>query len=217
MATNGRALIRPRSTMRSLNGFFENYFNIFPWTKLPPGSVGLIWAAAAAAGRSWLRRESVVSICSIPVKMLSGSQSEISTNKTIAFFQIADAGHIPLDDSSCDFGYSLGVLHHIPDTEAGLRECTSKLKTGAPFLLYLYYSFDNRPAWFRLIWRISNAIRGVVCRLPHSLRYGLSQVLAVLLYWPLARGARLLERLGTDVSHFSALAVPQQQLLCDAQ
>jgi 2-polyprenyl-3-methyl-5-hydroxy-6-metoxy-1,4-benzoquinol methylase len=32
----------------------------------------------------------------------------------------------------------LGVLHHIPDTAAAMRDCVRKLKLGAPFLFYLY-------------------------------------------------------------------------------
>jgi hypothetical protein len=30
------------------------------------------------------------------------------------------------------------------------------LLSGAPFLLYLYYRFDNRPAWFRALYKVSN-------------------------------------------------------------
>ena len=116
-------------------------------------------------------------------------------------FQIAGADNIPLDDDSCDFGYSLGVLHHIPDTEAGMRECVAKIKFGAPFLVYLYYNFDNRPAWFRFVWKASNAVRQVICRLPHTLRYAISQVMAALVYFPLARLALAAERLGVNVAN----------------
>ncbi|HEX6124046.1 MAG TPA: methyltransferase domain-containing protein, partial [Pyrinomonadaceae bacterium] len=108
---------------------------------------------------------------------------------------------IPIDDASCDFGYSLGVLHHVPDTEAGIRACVAKLKPGSPFLLYLYYRFDNRPAWFRMLWAVSNAGRVFVSRLPHFVRYAVSQTLAATVYFPLARGARLLESRGINVSN----------------
>ncbi len=27
----------------------------------------------------------------------------------------------------------------------------------APFLLYLYYAFDNRPAWFRALWMLGSS------------------------------------------------------------
>ena len=90
----------------------------------------------------------------------------------------------------------LGVLHHVPDTLQGINECVSFLKPGAPFLIYLYYSFDNRPVWFRLLWKTSELIRKVVSRLPHALRYWASQLIALLIYWPLARFAWFANRIG---------------------
>src|ERR1051326_4910781 len=100
------------------------------------------------------------------------------------------------------FGYAIGVLHHVPDTQAGIGECVRRLKPGAPFLLYLYYAFDNRPAWFRLLWRISNLVRVVVSRLPFWLRSFLSELAAACIYWPFARSARLAERLGFHIQSF---------------
>ncbi len=49
---------------------------------------------------------------------------------------------------------------------------------------------------------MSNAARVIVSRLPHGGRYMVSQVLAVAVYFPLARGAKLVERLGVDVRNF---------------
>jgi 2-polyprenyl-3-methyl-5-hydroxy-6-metoxy-1,4-benzoquinol methylase len=100
-----------------------------------------------------------------------------------------------------DFGYSLGVLHHIPDTAAGIAACVTKLKPGAPFLVYLYYAFDNKPMWFRALWRASDVLRKVISKLPHTLRYGASQILAILIYWPLARSANILEKLRFNVTN----------------
>ena len=104
--------------------------------------------------------------------------------------------NIPLPSKSLDFAFSLGVLHHVPDTEAAIAAIADKLKPNAPFLVYLYYAFDNRPAWYRLLWRITNLARLVVSRLPHPLRLTISQIIAVLIYWPLARVARFLARHG---------------------
>ncbi len=87
-------------------------------------------------------------------------------------------------------------MHHIPDTAAALKACVRRLKPGAPFLLYLYYRFDNRPAWYRWLWQGSEAVRGIVSRLPHGARYAVSQALAAGVYWPLARGAKLVGMLG---------------------
>jgi ubiquinone/menaquinone biosynthesis C-methylase UbiE len=185
-----------------LSRMFENYFSIFPWDKLPPDAVGFDlgcgsgrWAKIVAprVGKLYLFDPSETALNVAKRNLARQDNCE---------FAVAGAADIPLDDASCDFGYSLGVLHHIPDTEAGMQNCVTKLKPGAPFLVYLYYNFDNRPAWFRAVWRASDAIRQIVCRLPHSARYVLSQVLAAFVYFPLARTALIAERLGAGVAHF---------------
>lgn len=189
-------------TEEELGRMFDNYFNIFPWDKLMPDAVG--FDLGCGSGR-WAKlvatRVGKLHLFDPSADALAVAKRNLVSTNNCEFAQ-AGADNIPLDDASCDFGYSLGVLHHIPDTEAGMRACVAKLKSEAPFLVYLYYSFDNRPAWFRLIWRMSNAIRGAVCRMPHALRFVISQVFAVLLYWPLARTALLLEKLGVSVESF---------------
>ncbi len=185
-----------------LQRMFDNYFNIFPWDAIGPDAVGFDlgcgsgrWAKLVAprVGKLYLFDPSEEALDVAKRNLSDAANCE---------FQVAGAGDIPLDDASCAFGYSLGVLHHIPDTAAGLRACVAKLKPGAPFLVYLYYNFDNRPAWFRLIWKTSNAIRAIICRLPNSLRYAISQILAVVIYFPMARAARIMEKLGANVAHF---------------
>jgi SAM-dependent methyltransferase len=111
-------------------------------------------------------------------------------------FHLAGVDEIPLPDESQDFGYSLGVLHHIPDTEAALARCVAKLKPGAPFLLYLYYDFENRPFWFRAAWRVSDLGRRTISRLPFAARRLACDAVAVAIYWPLSRLARLVEKAG---------------------
>jgi len=118
-------------------------------------------------------------------------------------FHKATVDEIPLEDNSMDFSYSLGVLHHCPDTQSALDECVKKLKVGVPFLVYLYYDFDNRPWWFRIIWKITDLIRRVISRLPHSLRYWASQIIAAIVYFPLARLSLAVEKIG-----FSSKNIP---------
>ena len=108
----------------------------------------------------------------------------------------------PLENNSQDFGYCLGVLHHITDTKEGIKNCVNKLKKGAPFLLYLYYKFDNKPLWFKVIWKISDIFRKIISRLPFRLKIIITSVIALLVYWPLARTAFLIEKVGYSVSNF---------------
>lgn len=100
-----------------------------------------------------------------------------------------------------DFGYSLGVLHHVPDTLGALRSCANKLKPGAPFLIYLYYRFDNRPRWFRLIWQASDSARAIISRLPARAKNAVADSIALTVYWPAARISRLMETLGLSVDN----------------
>jgi ubiquinone/menaquinone biosynthesis C-methylase UbiE len=185
-----------------LDSMFENYFAIFPWEKLPDNAVG--FDLGCGSGR-WAK---LVAPRVGKIVLIDPSDQALNVAKrtlqgqTNCEFHVASVDEIPLADNSCDFGYSLGVLHHIPDTEDGLQKCVAKVKKGSPFLVYLYYRFDNKPFWFRWIWQISEIIRNFVCRLPHGLRYLFSQILAFLLYLPLARTALLLEKLGMKTDSF---------------
>jgi len=184
-----------------LERLFNNYFSIFPWEDLPVGAVGFdLGCGSGRWAKMVAQRVGTLNLIDPSPAALAVAKRNLADAKN-AIFHVADAGCIPLEENSCDFGYSLGVLHHIPDTAAGLRECVKRLKPGAPFLLYLYYSFDNRPAWFRTVWHLSDIGRQAISRMPHSLRYGMSQLIAGTIYWPFARAAKVLEKTGMDVSH----------------
>lgn len=185
-----------------LERVFARYFENFPWTSLPPNPVGFDlgcgsgrWARLVAPRAGRLH-------CIDPAEgALDVARRNLRDFPNCEFHQ-ATVDAIPLPAASADFGYSLGVLHHVPDTQAGIDACVSKLKPGAPFALYLYYAFDNRPAWFRALWFVSEPLRTVISRSPHPIRFAMSQLFAVLLYWPLARLARLGERRGLKVDHW---------------
>lgn len=184
-----------------LRELFDNYFSIFPWEALPEGAEGFDlgcgsgrWAKLVAPRVGLLHLIDPSGALDVARKNLDGAGN--------CRFHRADSESIPLQDASCDFGYSLGVLHHIPDTERALRNCVRKLKPGAPFLLYLYYRFDNRPAWFRALWRASDVFRRGISRMPHPLRYAFSQIFAAGIYWPLARLSRWGGRAGANVRNW---------------
>lgn len=178
---------------------FQTYFGIFPWQKLGVDARG--FDLGCGSGR-WARlvapRIGELHCIDASADALSVARRNLAGQPN-CIFHLASVEAIPLADASMDFGYSLGVLHHVPDTAAGLAACVAKLKPGAPFLLYLYYAFDNRPPWYRLVWKASEMVRAVVSRMPMGMRYLLSQVIAAAVYWPLARLSLLLEHFGADV------------------
>lgn len=109
-------------------------------------------------------------------------------------FEASDLAESRIEDGSLDFAYSLGVLHHVPDTAAAIGRLATKIKPGGGFLLYLYYRFDDRAAWFKAAWVASDVARRLVSRMPFPLRRAVCDGIAAGIYWPLARAAALLRR-----------------------
>lgn len=97
----------------------------------------------------------------------------------------ASVNHLPFQDNLFDLVYSLGVLHHVPDTNEAIRKCYEKVKPGGSFLLYLYYRPDDRGWTFRTLFKLSNYLRGVVCRLPGPAKRFVCDLIAIFIYWPL--------------------------------
>jgi SAM-dependent methyltransferase len=180
---------------------FEDYFHIFPWHLLPPGGgVGL--DVGCGSGR-WsvlvAPRVQHLHLLDPSAEALGVAKANLRGTANVTF-HLNSVATIPLPPKSLDFAFSLGVLHHVPDTEAAIAVIADKLKPNAPFLIYLYYALDNRPVWYRLIWRITDLARFVVSRLPYPLRLAISQAVAALIYWPLARVARFMARRGRSAS-----------------
>jgi ubiquinone/menaquinone biosynthesis C-methylase UbiE len=176
---------------------FENYFAIFPWDALPAdGGTGL--DAGCGSGR-WSMgvapRVRHLHALDASADALAVARQNLSPFRNVTFHH-ASVGNIPLPDRSLDFAFSLGVLHHVPDTQKAIDAIAAKLKPGAPFLIYLYYAFDNRPVWFRGVWAVSDVLRKAVSRMPHPARFAVSQAIAACVYWPLTRLALIAERLG---------------------
>ncbi|MES2621369.1 MAG: class I SAM-dependent methyltransferase [Bacteroidota bacterium] len=108
----------------------------------------------------------------------------------------ASADSIPFEDNSFDFVFSLGVLHHIPDTKLAMQHCISKLKQNGYFLVYLYYNLDNRGIIYNKIFRFSNVFRLVISSLPAHLKKIVCDLIAMFVYMPLLSVSKLLSLIG---------------------
>lgn len=91
----------------------------------------------------------------------------------------ADLLSLPLAESSFDFVYSLGVLHHIEGTEDALRNLVSVLKPGGRLRIYLYW---KRHGWKgRLLAAVTTA-RRVTTRIPFPVLRACSGILSAALF-----------------------------------
>ncbi len=179
---------------------FNDYFAIFLWARLPSNAVGFDMGCGSGRWARLVAPQVGHLHCIDPSQALQIARRNLAGLDNVSFHAAA-VDDQPLPSGSQDFGYSLGVLHHIPDTAAALRSCVDLLKPGAPFLLYLYYAFDNRPLAFRMTWKASELGRQVICRLPSRAKRLITDCLAGLVYWPLARLSLLLEKGGFGVGN----------------
>jgi SAM-dependent methyltransferase len=180
---------------------FDRYFAVFPWDRLPKDPVGFDLGCGSGRWARLAARRVGTLHCVDPAEAALAVAKEKLKDQSNAVFHHAGVSAIPLADGSMDFGYSLGVLHHVPDTAAGIKSCVAKLKPGAPMLLYLYYALDGKPWLFRAIWQASDLVRKVVSALPRPLKFAVCQLIAGAVYWPLARLAGLLEKMGAKVDN----------------
>ncbi|MEJ7587428.1 MAG: class I SAM-dependent methyltransferase [Ferruginibacter sp.] len=103
---------------------------------------------------------------------------------------------IPFPDETFDFAMSIGVLHHIPDTQQAMCDCVKKVKRGGYFYCYLYHNLEKMNGWFKLVFGISEMVRKIVYRLPSPVKRLVCDVLAVVIYMPFILWVRLLMFLG---------------------
>jgi SAM-dependent methyltransferase len=181
---------------RELESLFGRYFSIFPWDEIDSASVGADIGCGSGRWSMFVApRVGHLHLVDASPEALSVANKNLGHLPNVSF-HAASVDQMPLPDGSLDFAFSLGVLQFVPDTAQAIRDIAAKLKPGAPLLLYLYYNFDNRPAWYRMLWRVSDVLRRGICRLPFTLRWLASQIVAAGVYFPLARLARLLDRHG---------------------
>ena len=182
-----------------INVHFDSYFGIFPWSDLPADAEGFDMGCGSGRWAMLVAPKVGRLNCIEPAPQALDVARVNLADATNVHFINAGVADLPLAEGSQDFGYSLGVLHHIPDTAAAMRDCVRLLKPGAPFLVYLYYRFDNRPFWYVWVWKASEPLRSVISRMPNRLKTYMTDIIAALIYYPLARISRIGESMGMKV------------------
>ena len=130
-----------------------------------------------------------------PSEAIFAADKLVGKNESVELVR-SSTDHIPYPDEYFDFAYSLGVLHHIPDTEKALSDCVRKVKKGGYFLVYLYYEFENRPFYFKIFYWASNLLRKVISKFPVKIKKWVCDFLAVILYMPFILLCRFLRFIG---------------------
>ncbi|MBT5400304.1 class I SAM-dependent methyltransferase [bacterium] len=179
---------------------FDEYFSIFPFYLLTDKSEGFDMGCGSGRWARLMAPKVKKLHCIDPSSAIEVARRNLSDCNNIIFHK-SSVDKVLLSKSSQDFGYSLGVLHHVPDTEKAIKSCVFLLKTGAPLLLYLYYNFDNRPFFYRTIWKFSDMLRYLIYHLPYKIRRIMTDIIAIAIYYPLARLSYILSLLDVNTSN----------------
>jgi len=181
----------------SMKEIWKDYFSIFPWNILPKdGGVGMDIGCGSGRWAEFIApKVKKLYLVDPSIDAINVAKNKLSKFNNLEFM-VASADTLLVDNETLDFAYSLGVLHHIPDINQSFHSIASKLKKGAPFLVYLYYSFDNKPKWYYFIWKASDYFRKIISHLPFRLKVYISKLIAITVYWPLSRLSYLIGSLG---------------------
>ena len=183
-----------------LKNIFDQYFSIFPLKELNNKSVGFDLGCGSGRWAKFIAPNVKKLNCIDPsFEAISVAKKNLVKFKNINYIN-SEVNKKILKKNSQDFGYCLGVLHHIPDTLLGIKVCSSLLKTNAPFLIYLYYKFDNRNFLFKSLWKISDFLRLLICLLQFNIKKLFTDLLALLIYYPLARLSYIIDKFRINTS-----------------
>ena len=179
---------------------FAEYFKIFNWSKVSKDSVG--FDMGCGSGRwAYLVSPKVRHLNCIDASesAIAIAQNKLKDYKNITYIisTVEDTGLIK---GSQDFGYSLGVLHHLPDTFKAIASCVELLRPGGQLLLYLYYNFENKGYYYKIIWKITNYLRLIISKFPYKIRNIFTDFFAVFFYFPLAKISLFFEKIGLEIN-----------------
>ena len=165
---------------------FSKYFDIFPKNKFNYKNLNCL-DVGCGSGR-WAKilakRVKHITLLDPSNKALNVAKKNLTDVKNVKFIN-KSVGDMNFK-KKFDFIYSLGVLHHIPDVNGAIKMIAKNLKKGKPFLIYLYYNLDNKPLYYKFVWKLSELVRAIVSKLPFKIKYYVCNLIAVFIYYPLA-------------------------------
>ena len=180
---------------------FNDYFSIFPKKKyLNKKKIGIdIGCGSGRWAKFVSKKVKKLYLVDGSNKAISVSKKNLKKQKNIKIFK-KNVYNLNFKYNSFDFAYCLGVLHHTHDIKLALSNINKILKKGSPFLIYLYYSFENKSIIYKTVWRISDLLRNLISNLPFYPKQIICDFLALFVYFPFAKISKILNIFKIDTN-----------------
>lgn len=170
----------------------DQYFDIVDSEMLNKSSLVLDLGCGSGRWTKYMANQAGFIEAVDPSEAVFRAASIYNSLENVRFTQ-ASIETLPFKDGSFDFVISLGVLHHIPDTEKALNKLLRKVKTGGHVLIYLYYALDNRGFIYRSLFKLSSIFRFLISKMPMKLKQLVCDLIALLVYLPLILFSKLVK------------------------
>lgn len=181
---------------------FNQYFSVFPLQELDRDKEGFDLGCGSGRWAKLIAPKVKKLNCIEPsIDAINVAKKNLNDFSNVTFYN-NNFQNTKIDENSQDFGYCLGVLHHTNDINEGLNFCNKILKKNGLFLIYLYYNLDNRPMYYKIIWKLSNFLRFIISNLPFKLKKLVTDFIATFVYFPLVVIIKVLESIGIRTNNF---------------
>ena len=187
---------------KELELLFNIYFSIFPKDTLNKKNVGIdIGGGSGRWTKCLINKVNHIFFVEPSAKAINVAKKNLNNFNNVTFLN-QSVFDMKIKNNFADFAFSLGVLHHVEDTLQALKNINLKLKKNAPFLIYLYYNFENRSLAFKILWRVSDFLRLFVSNMPKHIKLFICDSIAVLMYFPLTKFYRFLRYFKISIDNF---------------
>ncbi len=188
-------------TNKELKKIFNSYFDIFPKKLFNSRSIGIDLGSGSGRWAKYIiPKVRKLYLLEPSLKALKISKKRLQKYKNAEYLNI-EIKELSLKNNSLNFAYSLGVIHHLEYPVKCFRIINKKLKKKSPFLVYLYHNFENHSKLYRLIWKLSEILRKFICKKSFFTKSILCEIIALLIYFPLAKISYFLNLLNIDVKN----------------
>ena len=184
-----------------LKKIFNSYFYIFPKKFFNKNAVGIdLGSGSGRWAKFIIPKIKKIYLLEPSTKAINVSKKKFKKHKNIEYLNI-EIKKLDLKNNSLDFAYSLGVIHHLKYPVKSFKIVNKKLKKNSPFLVYLYHNFEENSKLYNYIWQISEIFRKIICKQNFFIKSLICDIIALLVYFPLAKVSLILDKLGFNIKN----------------